>query len=187
MTRHIEGPFLPPHAAISREDFRARFILLYRKEKPRLLRFFLRRLRNQADADEMAQEVLARYFKAASNLEVATPEAYLTRIATNMLRDRAELGATRLALRSVPLDEALLLTDQIDPYREASAREDVARWESLLRGLPRETVDIFLLNRLEGYSYREIGFNKRLPLWIVQKQMLKAMRFVAANLEADDE
>lgn len=187
MTQPTDDRSAAAHGAMSREDFMARFVLLYRKEKPRLLRFFMRRLRNQADADEMAQEVLSLYFKAAPNAEVVTPEAYLTRIATNMLRDRAERGATQLALRSVPLEEALPLTDWIDPHRQAAAREELARWVARLEGLPPVTLEIFLLNRLEGYSYREIGANKGLLLWQVQKHILRALRFLDANRDADNE
>ncbi|WP_150295649.1 RNA polymerase sigma factor [Sphingobium estronivorans] len=73
------------------------FADVYRREKPRLLRYFLQKLGNRADADEMAQEVMTRFLGATPPVAVVTPRAYITRIATNMLRDRAERGSTRLA------------------------------------------------------------------------------------------
>ncbi|ATI80835.1 RNA polymerase sigma factor [Sphingobium yanoikuyae] len=167
--------------ARSGEDTQARFAELYRKEKPRLLRYFQRKLGNRSDADDMAQETMARYFRAAPKDQLVTPQAYLTRIATNMLQDRAERGSTRLALHSTTLDEGLTASDGIDPHRDLAARQELARWRAILAQLPRDTLDIFSLNRIEGYSYREIAADKNLPLWVVQKHMLKAIRHIAAN------
>jgi len=170
-----------------RDEFTSRFADLYRKEKPRLMRLFMRKLGNRIDADDLAQETLARYFKAAPHEHIVTPEAYLTRIATNMLKDRAEHRATRLALRSVPIDEEVVASDEIDPLRALTAREDLARWYTILSMLPAATLEIFSLNRIEGYSYREIASDKGLPLWVVQKHMLKAIRHIAANQDNEHE
>lgn len=157
------------------------FADVYRREKPRLLRYFLQKLGNRADADEMTQEVMTRFLGATPAVAVATPRAYITRIATNMLRDRAERGSTRLSQLSVSLDEGLHKSNGIDPHREVEARQEVQRWRTILQQLPPRTLDIFLLNRVEGYSYREIASDLRLPLWMVQKHMLKAIRHIAAN------
>lgn len=168
-------------------DVSARFAELYRKEKPRLLRFFLRKLGNSSEADDMAQETMARFFRAAPQVGMISPEAYLTRIATNMLQDRADRGSTRLALRSTTIDEAMAVSDGIDAHRDIAARQELARWRAILAKLPSDTLEIFSLNRIEGYSYREIAVNKDLPLWVVQKHMLKAIRHIAAHQDAQDD
>eukprot|EP00456_Euglypha_rotunda_P052653 TRINITY_DN42451_c0_g1_i6.p1 TRINITY_DN42451_c0_g1~~TRINITY_DN42451_c0_g1_i6.p1 ORF type:complete len:190 (-),score=20.30 TRINITY_DN42451_c0_g1_i6:181-750(-) len=173
--------------AIGRDEITSRFADLYRKEKPRLRRFFARKIGNRSDADDLAQETLARYFKTAAHENIVTPEAYLTRIATNMLKDRAEHSSTRLALRSVPVDEQLIGTDEIDPLRDLTARENLARWRDILSVLPAATLEIFSLNRIEGYSYRDIASDKGLPLWVVQKHMLKAIRHIAAHQDIEHE
>lgn len=163
------------------------FADVYRREKPRLLRYFLQKLGNRADADEMAQEVMTRFLGATPPVAVVTPRAYITRIATNMLRDRAERGSTRLAHLSVSLDEGLHRSNGIDPHREVEARQEVQHWRRVLQQLPPRTLEIFLLNRVEGYSYREIATDLRLPLWRVQKHMLKAIRHIAANMGGEHE
>ena len=178
---------LTPQCGNRSEASSARFADLYRREKPRLLRFFFRKIGNKAEADDLAQETLARFFKATGRIDVATPEAYLTRIATNMLRDRAALGATALARACVPLEDGLGAADALDPHRAAAGRQSIARWQLILSQLAPLTLDIFLLNRVEGHSYRDIASMKGLPLWAVQKHMLKAIRHIAANQEADDD
>ncbi|NML87719.1 RNA polymerase sigma factor [Sphingobium sp. TB-6] len=163
------------------------FADVYRREKPRLLRYFLQKLGNRSDADDMAQEVMTRFLGATPPVAVVTPRAYITRIATNMLRDRAERGSTRLSQLSVSLDEGLHKSNGIDPHREVEARQEIQRWRAILQQLPPRTLEIFLLNRVEGYSYREIATDLRLPLWRVQKHMLKAIRHIAANMGGDHE
>lgn len=178
---------LPGKEPSSRDEIVLRFADLYRREKPRLMRFFARKLGSRIEADDMAQETLARFFRSAPHGELVSPEAYLTRIATNMLQDRAAHGATRVALRSVPLEPGLALSDGLDPHREVAAQQEVARWRAILSQLPPLTLEIFSLNRIEGYSYREIATDKGLPLWAIQKHMLKAIRLIAANRDNEHE
>lgn len=161
------------------------FTALYRQERPRLMRFFLRKLGNQADADDLSQETLARFFRAAPT-ELATPQAYLTRIATNLLHDHVERGSTRLAKRTTVIDDALDAAGSTDPFREVEARQELGRWNEILKQLKPKTLEIFLLNRVEGYSYRQIATDLGVPLWIVQKHMARAIRHLAAHQEAGD-
>jgi RNA polymerase sigma factor (sigma-70 family) len=157
------------------------FKTIYLSERPRLLRFFLQRLGNRADADDLANETMVRYLGASPATSISAPRAYLIRIATNLLRDRAERGSTRLAQISVPLDEGLTRSCGFDPHRELESRQELQRWKEILLKLPPRTLDIFLLNRIDGRSYREIASDLSLPLWMVQKHMLKAIRHLAAH------
>lgn len=173
------------HSSKATDGADSDFRTFYRREKPRLLRYFLIKLGNRADADELAHETLTRFLSAAPATAIATPGAYLTRIATNLLRDRAERGSTKLAHVSVPLDEGVSRATGVDPHRDVEARQELERWKAILLHLPARTLDIFLLNRVEGLSYREIAETMRLPLWMVQKQMLKAIRHIAAHRDEE--
>lgn len=161
------------------------FQLTYRKERPRLVRFFMRMLGSHADADDLADEAMTRYLGAKPSGSIAAPRAYLTRIATNLLRDRAERGSTKLVQLCVPLEEGLVRDVGTDPHREVEARQELERWKGILLQLPPRTLEIFLLNRVEGFSYQEIAQDMKLPFWLVKKQMLKAIRHIAAHREED--
>lgn len=164
-----------------------RFPEFYKKEKPRLMRFFTRQLGNQADADELAQEVFTRFVRAAPVQALESPQAYLTRIATNLLRDFVARGSTLLSRRSTLLDDDLELVATSDTHRETQARQDLSRWKLILGQLNPETLDIFLRNRVEGQTYVEIARELDVPLWMVQKHMLKAIKHVVAHREANDD
>lgn len=173
------------HADSGSDPFR--FPDFYRKEKPRLMRFFTRQLGNPADADELAQETFTRFVRAAPVQALASPQAYLTRIATNLLRDFIERGSTLLSRRSSLLDDDVELIAPVDTHREIQARQDLSRWTLILNQLEPKTLDIFLRNRVEGQTYVEIAQELGVPLWVVQKQMLKAIKHVIAHREANDD
>lgn len=164
-----------------------RFPDFYRKEKPRLVRFFTRQLGNQADADELAQETFTRFVRTAPVQALASPHAYLTRIATNLLRNFVARSSTRLSRRSTLIDDGPDLVSPSDTHRETQARQDLARWKLILDQLKPETLDIFLRNRVDGQTYVEIAEELGVPLWVVQKQMLKAIKHVVAHREANDD
>lgn len=160
------------------------FAAFYQRERPRLMRFFLRNLGSEADADDLSQETLAR-FATAAPAQLVTPQAYLTRIATNLLKDHAERGSTRISARSTLLDEVLDAASGVDAHRQVQSRQELAKWTRILEELNPRTLEILLLNRVEGYSYRQIASDLGEPLWVVQKHMLKAIKHIAAHRETD--
>lgn len=70
---------------------------LQRSEEGRLRRFFLRRLRNAADAADATQETFLRLLSSAPNGPIENPHAYLRRTAGNIAYDPTGIVATLLA------------------------------------------------------------------------------------------
>jgi RNA polymerase sigma factor (sigma-70 family) len=128
---------------------------LYRAQGPRLLRFFRRRAVDSHEAQDLVQETFTRLLGSDPRRGVSRPEAYLTRIAQNLLRDRAKIGARRSADRHVVADESILAgTDQIHLLE---TRDLLDRLELAMLELPKETREIFMAHRLEGLTYNEIA------------------------------
>lgn len=154
------------------------FASVYRTEAPWLVRFFRRQLGNPDDAQDLAQETMLRFLRIAPSTAVATPQAYLRRIATNLLRDRFESGPTKLARRSVPLIEGLDRASDFDQHRALASREELARWDAILSALKPRTLDIFLLSRIDGLTYKEIAARFGMSSWTVKKHMMKAIAHI---------
>lgn len=152
-------------------------------ERPRLIRFFRRQASFGCpdEADDLAQEAITRFLRAAPTTAVATPQAYLRRIAGNLLRDRAAHGSTRLAQISVPLVEGLDRPVEFDQHRELEAREELAHYDRVLRQLKPRTLEIFLLSRVEGYTYKEIAVRLGITVWTVKRAMLQAIAHLDQN------
>ena len=156
---------------------------LFHSERPWLIRLFRRKAccASHDEADDLVQETLLRFLRVSPATQVATPQAYLRRIATNLLRDRAERGSTRLAQISVPLVEGLDRPIDFDQHRELEAREELAHYDGVLRQLKPRTLEVFLLSRVDGYSYKEIAGRLGISLWSVKRDMLKAIAHIDRN------
>lgn len=146
-------------------------------ERPRLIRFFRRQARfaSPDEADDLAQEAITRFLRAAPSTQMATPQAYLRRIASNLLVDRAQHGSTRLAQISVPLVEGLDRPVEFDQHQQLEAREELVHYERVLRQLKPRVLKVFLLSRVEGYTYKEIAARLGLTVFTVKRDMLQAI------------
>src|SRR5687768_17550417 len=79
---------------------------LTQRYRTALLRFFSKRLRNDADAEDLAQEVLTRLAQHGDIQKIDDVEAYLFRVASNLLRDRARRNATHHAAEHISFEES---------------------------------------------------------------------------------
>jgi RNA polymerase sigma factor (sigma-70 family) len=162
-------------------DVDRQFGHIYRSEAPWLVRFFRRRLGNAEDAQDMTQETMIRFLRAAPASGIETPQAYLRRIAANLLRDRFAHSSNRLAERTSPLIEGLDTPDTFDQHRNIASRQELNAWEAILEQLKPNTLEIFLLSRVDGYSYQEIASRLGITTRIVKRHMQKAIAHVARH------
>jgi len=115
---------------------------LYRAESPRLLRFFRRRTTDFQEAQDLVHETFARVLGSEPRHALRKPEAYLTRIAQNLMRDRAKTRARRSADRHVPADETILAGTDQNCLLET--RDLLDRLELAMLELPQQTREIFM-------------------------------------------
>jgi RNA polymerase sigma factor (sigma-70 family) len=153
---------------------------LYRAQGPRLARFFARRAAAE-DVADLVQETFRRllYTATGGRLRLDNPEAYLHRVADNVLRDQARRPARRIA--HVELDETEIVGP--DPHIHLETRDTVARINAAMLRLKPRTREIFLLHRLDGLSYAEIGAAKGLSVKGVEKQIAKALTALRKQLD----
>lgn len=152
---------------------------LHRAHCGRLHRFFARHGARQ-DADDLVQESFARFagMQAKSPGKVVDcPEAYLTTIAANLLRDRARVAARRSTASHIPADEVPLIGS--DAVAALEARDHLERLQASLAKLSPKSRLVFLAHRRDGISYKEIAKREGLSEKSVQKRMSKAIAHVS--------
>ena len=162
----------------------AAFRDLYREEAPALVRYFRRQLGSADEAEDLAQEALTHFLRISPATRIQTPQAYLRRIASNLLQDRAERGSTRISRMSVPLIEGLDQPAPSDQHRELVGRQELEHFDEILRQLKPRTLEIFLLSRVDGYSYKEIAGRLGMTLFGVKFHMLKAIGHIDRHRRA---
>jgi len=124
----------------------------------RLRRFFAARLRNQADAPDLAQEVFLRLMRVEHQETIRSPEAYLFTVASHVLHQHTLRQASVPA--SVELSELfseLQPASKDDPMMRAYGQQRLAEVERTLAGLPPNVASTLMLHRQAGLSVEEIA------------------------------
>jgi RNA polymerase sigma-70 factor (ECF subfamily) len=156
---------------------------LHRIHWRRLLRFFARHGARQ-DAADLVQESFVRLAgaRAKGSTVIEKPEAYLSTIASNLLRDRARIALSRSLAWHIPTDEVPLAAH--DPIATLEARDQLERLQASLARLSPKTRSIFLAHRIDGMSYKDIANQTGLSVKAVERHMAKAIAHIDRVLRA---
>lgn len=150
---------------------------LHRMHSARLLRFFARHGARQ-DAADLVQESFARLagVRAKCGTPIERPEAYLSTIASNLLRDRAKIALRCPLAWHVPIDEVAVAGH--DPIAALEARDQLKRLQASLARLSPKTRSIFLAHRRDGVSYKDIANQTGLSVKAIERRMSKAIAHI---------
>src|SRR6185437_5931527 len=128
-----------------------------------LLSYFLRRLRNRAQAEDLVQDALLRVIRASECEVIAHPESYVFKVAANLLKDcrRHAVRHPTVACASVEEDFAgaveETLIDERSPERVLDGETSLAQVLQALGELSELTRNIFVLFRLEHMKQKDIA------------------------------
>ena len=159
-----DAPGAPDDAALAE---------LYRREAPGLTRMLARRGGDPDAARDLVQDTFLRLARAGGAAALERPQAYLRRVASNLLKDRARTATRRASALHVVADDAVL--PAVDPLRQLESRDMLRRVEAAIARLRPKTRAIFIAHRVEGLSYAEIAARTGLTVKGVEKQMSKAL------------
>jgi RNA polymerase sigma factor (sigma-70 family) len=148
-------------------------------------RFFQRHIRDADEADDLVQEVFLRIVRRGDTAQIEHLDGYIFQTASNVLRDRGRRRKARFADRHVPFDLDRHDSAGLGPDRTLLGREGLQAAGVVLLELPERTRRIFVLRRLEGLTYEEIGRRLGLSISAVEKHMLRAVRHLAARTGDD--
>lgn len=157
------------------------FEQMNRRFRPGLMAYFLRRLRNHAEAEDLTQEVFVRLV-AANPKKVQSAEAYIFQVAANLLRDRSRREKVRFEYLDAAMSEEGVGVDALDPQRVSVARESLAAMAAALRELPERERSIFMLYRLENVSKRDIADVFQVSLSTLERCLARAMAHLAVRV-----
>lgn len=147
---------------------------LARRWRPALLSYFLRRVRDHAEAEDLTHELLTKLLRHDDD-NLASPEAYIFQMAANLLADRARRIKVRTRYRELVGRSDDIGVDFIDPFRIASGRDELSTLARAMTTLPERTQTIFILYRLENLSQDKIAESFGISVSAVKKHVARAM------------
>jgi RNA polymerase sigma-70 factor (ECF subfamily) len=143
------------------------------------------RMRDQSEAEDIAQESWARASAAIGNGEgaIANIRAYLYRVARNLMIDHHRHTAVGV---EVKVDDAILATipdGRPDPESMLVTRDELRRMDRIITAMPARAREVFRLCRIEGLSYAEVGRQLGISRQTVQDHTIRAL--LAIQIAAD--
>ena len=176
------GPATAEGPADRQRAAQADLEVCFHTERAKLLSYLGRRAGRDAAAD-LVQEVFARAAGSAQASRLVNPAAFLRRIARNLLIDRARRRAANDVV-ALGLDEE---RDAACPPQQewGLEAEDLLRlYTQAVGSLPEKTRRVFLMHRVEEFSYREIHQELGISISTVEYHMMKALAHIARGVDA---
>lgn len=147
-----------------------------------LQRFLVQRLGSTQDARDLSQEVYLRLLRVPDLSLVRRPQAYLLRIAANVVYE-FHIGKQQEAVTfdSQMVEEAAE-NPPARPADDLTERLHMERQlEAVLAKLPPLYRAILLMQKRDGMSYAEIGEKLQISVHTVEKYLFRALAIVRAT------
>jgi RNA polymerase sigma factor (sigma-70 family) len=161
---------------VTGEDNQTFVAAIAAKYGKRLRRFLSVRLRNSADAPDLAQEVYLRLLRVDRREAIRSPEAYLFTVASHVLHQHAVLQAAVPPVLDISevFAELQSLSEE-GPEAQAALQQRLDDLERMIRRLPAREASALLLHRFAGYSIEEIGRELGVARITAAKYLAKAL------------
>lgn len=166
---------------------RSAFSTLYERTSAKLFGVIRRICTSEETAREVLQETYVLIWKSASsfNPSLASPIAWMARIARNKAIDVRRLQAERISYLGVELDLDAPGFDP-DPLASAMRNDELRRLTDCLKGLAADRLEMILMAYYNGLSREEIGARFDRPANTVKTHLRRALAQLKECLDSND-
>lgn len=138
-----------------------------------LVRFLRTRLPNDEDARDLAQEAYLRLLRLSDDHVIRHPEAYLFRIASNLIHEY--WLTSRIGLTEAAADPDELPSQDEGPDELANRQEALSALKRAIGFLPAVQQTVVLMHRCDGKTYNEIARELDISRDMVKKHLAKGL------------
>ncbi len=153
-----------------------------------LVGWLAKKLGNQDDASDVAQDVYMRVYRFASVEVIENPQALLFKTAANLAINELKRRG-RILKRHVQVDDdsvagtvADLAAEDPSPEEAMGHKQDVGVMMEAIRALPDKARTAFVKNRFEDKTYAAIAAEMGVSESTVEKYMMDALKRLRARL-----
>lgn len=151
---------------------------------PGLRRYFRRRA-DDADVDDLVQEVFLRLQSAQLSAPIDNVERYLFTAARNALISRHRRRKARGAMLHDELEEGIEIAEQRSPERIVIGQQEYRRVLEAIQNLPPRAREAFQYHRFENLTYQAIAQRMGISKEAVKELMHRALVRIVQEMESD--
>ena len=149
---------------------------------PGLRRFFRRRV-NDADVDDLVQDVFVRLQTAQLSAPIDNVERYLFTVARNVLISRHRKQKAQSTALHDSWANDFEAADSLSPERIAIGQQEYLRVVEAILNLPPRAREAFQLHRFENLTYQAIAQRMGISRESVKELMHRALLRIAEEME----
>jgi RNA polymerase sigma-70 factor (ECF subfamily) len=168
------GP-LPDIQAIDVRANAHRFEAFLRGQFRGLLQFLRTRTASEQDAEDAAQESMAKLLRYRESEPPSAWKQLLYRIAVNVAHDQYRVALSHHSKDHVALDGLEIAAGEHNPEQRALYVQQVARLTRAIQELPPKCQRVYLLKRVHDLSHAQIAERCGISVKMVEKHLTTAL------------
>lgn len=183
-----QAPASPDGMAFSElgEDDASRWEVVARHYSSPLRRFFVNRISNPDDAEDLVQKVFMRLIQRSRGQPIEHVQRYLFQVATSVLYDERRHAQSHHRAEHDPIEESEhLLHDEVTPERVLLCEESVARVVAALRELPERTREVYVMRAMRQRKFADIAARIGISKRAAQGHMARALMHLGRVFQDD--
>lgn len=130
-------------------------------------------------AEDIAQDTFLKIWEKRDDVKISTVKAYLYTIATNLLINK--MDHQKVTFRFV--NNYQQPGNVASPQFELEMKEFDAKLQQALADMDDKRRTVFLMNRIDELTYKQIADNLGLTVKAIEKRMEKALSFLRDRIE----
>ena len=151
-----------------------------------LVRYLSKKVSNNEDANDLAQEALLRMYKFQQSQKLDNAKAFLFKTANNLVID--QIRRAKVHDRYINWENSQVAATNDDhkyspsAERTVSAEQDLDQIYRVVDDMPEKVKRAFLLHRGKDMSYSEIAQEMGVSTSMVEKHMVKALKILRQKI-----
>lgn len=148
-----------------------------------LMKYLRERIFEQSEAEDIAQEIYYRIARIPNPEQIAYPKAFLMRTAKNYLIDMTRCGRKADIRTDMDVLEAEPDYRGETPESRALGIDMLDSLEKALSQLSPKCQAVFVMNRIDGISIRQIAVQLNLSKSMIEKYMRQALKHLKVEMK----
>ena len=140
----------------------------------------------QAEINDLIQEAYCKLAELTSFDHVSNPRNYFFMVARNVLNDQLRRARIVRIETVAELENFEVFSDQPSPEQVVSGRQELARVERLINGLPERTRRVLLMRKVDGLPQRQIAAELGVTEGMVENEAIKAIQLLLKAIRKEE-